>query len=41
MFETSDQYIQSPPVNEDGATPDVGNFALYGLKLDYVRLGYT
>jgi len=41
LIETSDQATFAPPILKDGSAQEVGNFALYGLKLDYVRLGYT
>jgi len=39
--ETSDKTLDGPPLNDTGAVLQTGAFALYGLKLDMVRLGYA
>lgn len=41
LIEVSDKAAFAPPSLGNGVPMEVGGFALYGLKLDFIRLGYT
>jgi hypothetical protein len=41
LTETSSTSALGPKLLADGTAPEVGNFALYGITLDFVRLGYA
>lgn len=39
LTETSSTSALGPRLLQDGTSPEIGAFALYGLKLDFIRLG--
>lgn len=41
LTETSSTSALGPKLLGDGVAPEVGSFALYGIMLDYVRLGWA
>jgi hypothetical protein len=41
VSETSSTSTTGPKLLQDGGAPEVGAFGLYGIRLDFVRLGYA
>lgn len=41
ISQTSSASATGPKLLQDGTAPEIGDFALYGIRLDFVRLGYA
>lgn len=41
ISETSSLSALGPKLLQDGSAPEIGAFALYGIRLDFIRLGYA